>query len=296
MPLLFALLSACGLLLATCGSEHPFSPSQAPAPGARSFKVMTFNIQHGMNNGEYNLQRAVDVIARVGPDLVGLQEVTRNHPSYRCDDQPALMAERLRAATGRTWHHVYIQEWFVRTDLTCVQKGTGDAPNSEGLAFLAPEPFGSVAHQPLFNGRLGLAVRLRAGGDVPVVVTHLASGRARGVEDRTKQIAQLLPWAQGQGAPQLLIGDLNATPDAPELAPLLRAYRDAWAAASRAGTARGVASGATRTSGSARVDYILYSPEEGGLRLEWVETVDTSALIGVHASDHHPVVASFRLP
>jgi endonuclease/exonuclease/phosphatase family metal-dependent hydrolase len=29
---------------------------------------------------EYNLQRAIDTIAKIGPDLVGLKEVTRNHP------------------------------------------------------------------------------------------------------------------------------------------------------------------------------------------------------------------------
>ena len=66
------------------------------------WKVMTFNIQHGIDRShKYNLQRAIDTIARVQPDLVGLQEVTRNHPYYNCDDQPARIAEGLKAATGR---------------------------------------------------------------------------------------------------------------------------------------------------------------------------------------------------
>lgn len=54
---------------------------------------MTFNIQHGIDGtSRYNLQRAIDTIARVQPGIVGLREVTRNHPSYACDDQPARIA------------------------------------------------------------------------------------------------------------------------------------------------------------------------------------------------------------
>jgi len=46
---------------------------------------MTYNIQHGLDaNGRYNLQGVVDVVSRLRPDIVGLQEVTRNHPSFNC--------------------------------------------------------------------------------------------------------------------------------------------------------------------------------------------------------------------
>jgi endonuclease/exonuclease/phosphatase family metal-dependent hydrolase len=38
---------------------------------------MTFNIQHGIDGtNRYNLQRAIDTIARVQPDIVGWQDVT----------------------------------------------------------------------------------------------------------------------------------------------------------------------------------------------------------------------------
>ncbi len=297
MPLRFALVAASALFIATCGSDSPVGPSEGPAAAGRSFKVMTFNIQHGIDGTQqYNLQRAIDVIARVQPDLVGLQEVTRNHSLYRCDDQPAQIAEGLRRMTGRNWHHVYVQEWFVNEDRKCVETGRGDGPNTEGLAFFAPEPLGSVTHQTLWNTRIGLAARVRAAGEMPVIVTHLANGsRPKDQQDRTTQIGQLLPWAASQGTPRLMMGDLNAFPDAPELSPVLSAYRDAWAVATAAGTGRGIADGATRVGRSSRVDYIFFTPE-GGLQLEWMEVLDTSALLGVHASDHHPLVASFRLP
>lgn len=293
MPLLFLLLAVFAVALSAPG----FSRQSAPARSedGRVFTVMTFNIQHGVDGrGQRSLQRAIDVIAAIEPDLVGLQEVTRNHSRYDCEDQPALIANGLRRATGRPWQHVYAQSWFVKRDRACLDRGIGDDVNTEGLAFLAPEPFTSVTHEKLFNGRIGVAVRVPAGRDVPVIVTHLASS-ARRLDDRVKQVAMLLPWVESFGTPHVIVGDLNAPPEAPELAPLMRAYEDAWAKARAARTSRGVPSGATRVSGKGRVDYVLYTPS-GGLRLEWVRTVDTSAIVGVHASDHHPVVASFRLP
>jgi len=258
---------------------------------------MTFNIQHGLDgSGRYNLQRAIDVIARLQPDLVGLQEVTRNHSMYRCDDQPSVIAEGLRKATGRTWHHAYVQAWQVNRDRACMERGRGDGPNTEGIALLAPEPLEAVAHVKLWNGRIGLAARVSASAGTTVIATHLANGRTqRNIRDRTRQLGKLLPWADALGVPRVLLGDFNARPDAAELAPIAKQYRDAWLEAQSSGAARGVGDGATRTRGTSRVDFIFYTPGSG-LRLESVETVDTRSLIGVVASDHRPVVASFRLP
>src|SRR5574339_1043294 len=91
---------AAGSLLIACGSSS--SPTQ---PGeVATFTVMTFNIQHGLNGaGKYGLNYAVQTIAAIKPDLVGVQELTRNHPSYNCEDQPAKIADMLSSATGRSW-------------------------------------------------------------------------------------------------------------------------------------------------------------------------------------------------
>jgi endonuclease/exonuclease/phosphatase family metal-dependent hydrolase len=291
VPLLLALLASA--LIAGCSS----APGAAlAATGTDSFRVMTFNIQHGLDgSGRYNLQRAIDVIARLEPDIVALQEVTRNHSMYRCDDQPSIIAEGLRKATGRAWHHAYVQAWQVNRDRACMERGQGDGPNTEGLALLAPEPLEAVAHVQLWNGRIGLAARVAASGGTTVIATHLANGgKERSIRDRTRQLGKLLPWADTLGTPRLLLGDFNARPDAPELAPIMTEYRDAWSEAQASRAARGIEDGATRTRGTARVDFIFYTPAKD-LRLEWVETVDTKPLIGVAASDHRPVVASFRL-
>ena len=50
------------------------------------------------NDGAYDLQWAIRTIAALKPDIVGVQELTRNHPYYRCEDQPARIAQAIRCA------------------------------------------------------------------------------------------------------------------------------------------------------------------------------------------------------
>jgi hypothetical protein len=128
----------------------------------------------------------------------------------------------------------------------------------------------------LSEGRVGLAVRVAAMPDVPVIVTHLAANREN-QRNRTRELAVLLAWTARQG-PGVLIGDLNAQPDADEIAPVMTRYRDAWADAAAVGRARGVATGSTRPGRRvSRIDYVLYAPNVD-LTLESVEVVDFSTL------------------
>ena len=219
-----------------------------------------------------------------------MQEITRNHPSYNCDDQPAAIANGLSAQTGRRWTAIYKEQWFT-PDRSCQQSGRGDAAEPEGLAFLAPESLGSPSFVALWNGGLGLATRTAWFADIPVVGTHLAA-QAAGASDRMRQISALLPWVETLGVPRLLVGDFNALAQAPELQSTFATYSDAWADALRAGTARGRLDGVTHKLD--RIDFIFYTPNPR-LQLQWAETVDTVALVGREASDHRPVVASFAV-
>jgi endonuclease/exonuclease/phosphatase family metal-dependent hydrolase len=250
---------------------------------------MTFNIQHGIDGtSRYNLQRAIDTVARVQPDIVGLQEVTRNHPSYACDDQPAKIASGLRAATGATWNVIYEQEWFT-PDVSCQNSGRGTGPETEGLAFVARLQLASPTVMQLTDSRIGYAASLPDAYRLPVLVTHLTSGSAN-ASVRSQQIGRLLAWAGGFGEPRILMGDFNAASDKPEMQPLVGAYRDAWSEARRLGAASGDGS----RNGSPAIDYILYEPGNA-LALESAEFVDTVPLIGVAASDHKPLVATFTI-
>jgi len=290
------LATAAVLVAAACGSSSPSSPSSGPAEAlvAQPFVVMTFNIQHGLNGaGKYGLQAAIDTIARVNPDLVGVQELTRNHPSYNCEDQPARIAEGLSAATGRSWTAQYQQEWTT-TIRDCPMSGRGDGPETEGIGFFAPTPVPGVSFTQLWNGRVGLWTLFPRGqGGVPVVVTHLAHG-LDGQPDRLRQLDALLPWALSKpptGA-RVLIGDFNHSPGTPEYERISASYRDAWADALGAGKARGRMDGITHKS--SRIDYIFYVPGNS-LELNWVDNIDTRTLVGSETSDHDPLVASFNV-
>ena len=292
MPLIMLVIAIAALLL-SIGSGNSSSAAVRATADAGGFTVMTFNIQHGMTaRGRYNLQRAIDVIAKLSPDVVGLQETTRNHPAYQCDDQPKRIAEGLARATGRKWSHVYQQEWFT-PDVSCMERGAGDGKETEGLTLLSPHTIEKVAHTDLWNTRIGLAVRVRELGNIPIVVTHLGSG-AKGKRDRLRQVGPLLAWAQGLGSPRILIGDLNMSADAEEMQPVLKDYTDAWPEAVSAGTTRGVTNGGTRVGKEGRIDYILFTPDKR-LTLDWIETVDSARLVGEAASDHQPVIARFQV-
>jgi endonuclease/exonuclease/phosphatase family metal-dependent hydrolase len=281
-------LLATGLLAMACGGSSPTQPGSGP-----EFRVMTFNIQHGLNGaGKYDLKYAVQTIAKVNPDLVGVQELTRNHPSYNCEDQPARIAEMLSAATGRQWSSAYQQEWFTPSR-DCQNEGRGDGPETEGIGFFAPEPLGAPAITQLWNARLGVMTMMRRGRDVPVIVTHLASG-TDGQSDRLRQLEALVPWAvsrSGSG-PKLLIGDFNSSPGTPEYDQVSGQFRDAWVDGLAAGTARGRMDGITHKS--SRIDYIFYVPA-GAIELRSIENIETAALIGTEASDHNALVATFAV-
>lgn len=266
------------------------APASAPrtrAGALPTLKVMTFNIQHGIGGShKYNLQRTIDAIAREQPDLVGLQEVTRNHPYYTCDDQPKRIAEGLQAATGKRWTFAYEQEWFT-PNVECQQSGRGDGRETEGLAFLAPGPLGATSSTPLPVSRIALAVKLASADGLPVIVTHLASG-PQNREARQKEIDALVTWADTFGPRQILMGDFNAKPTDADLQPVLGVFRDAWASGVDAHVARGIAG----THGANRIDFIFFRGP--ALDVTAIQTVDTASWFGAAASDHKPLLATFR--
>ena len=254
---------------------------------------MTFNIQHGLNGaGNYDLKYAVQTIAKVNPDLVGVQELTRNHPYYNCEDQPARIAEMLSAATGRQWSSAYQQEWFTPSR-DCQNEGRGDGAETEGIGFFAPEPLGAPAITQLWNARLGVMTMIHRGKDVPVIVTHLAHA-AEGQSDRLRQLDALIPWAvsRSSNGPKVLLGDFNFSPGTPEYEKVSPHFHDAWVDGLAAGTARGRMDGITHKS--SRIDYIFYVPA-AAIELRSIENIDTGTLIGTQASDHNALVATFAV-
>ena len=275
------------LLIVVAGvvySVAEWPPAAAAGPG-RTFRVATYNIYKGAGfDGHYNLQRTIETIAGLDADLVGAQEVMRNDPNLNCDDQPTLIVEGLRRLTGRRWSTVYAKSWTT-ADRRCLERGRGDDVAMEVVALFTRERILASEQINLAESRVGLMARVAAMPDVPVVVTHLAASR-RNQGQRVEQIGALLPWAGRHGA-GILMGDFNARPESPELAPLFSRYKDAWVDAWERGITSGVPAGGTRPFGTSRIDYVLYATNAP-------LAIDSAGVVDTEASDHRPVVATFR--
>lgn len=67
-------------------------------------RLLSYNIHKGIGGRDrrYDLSRTVEVITGASPDVVCLQEVDRNVPRSRHENQPQILAEALQA-TGRLY-------------------------------------------------------------------------------------------------------------------------------------------------------------------------------------------------
>jgi endonuclease/exonuclease/phosphatase family metal-dependent hydrolase len=283
-----AYLVAIALVPMLCLQARPAGGARA---AGRDVRVATFNIYKGADvRNRYNLSGTIEAIASLDADVVGLQEVLRNHPHFKCDDQPKMIAEGLRHITGRAWHVVFQGAWF-GSNRECMDRGRGDNVETEGLAFVTPHPILESKHVRLPEHRIALMIRLESLPAVPVIVTHLAS-TPRNQPHRVAQLAVLLAWAQKQG-PNILLGDLNAAPTASELAPVFATYRDVWQDAQRRGAINGVRSGETEIGANHRIDYVLLH-RALPLSMKSAAVTKTGNARQVEASDHRPLVATFQ--
>lgn len=266
--------SSCGLL------SGQFVGSASAEPPDRELTAMSYNIYHGAgSNGALDLERTARVIRELGAEIVGLQEVDV-HWGERSNfqNQAKLLAEMLGV------------NCFFAPIYSLDPPEHGRPRREYGLAVLSEHPIlRSKNHEitrlsPLLGMEPQLApgfpeveVNVR-GVNVSFYSTHL-DYRADPAVRRT-QVDDMLEIVDGD--PALLVGDLNAPPDAPELGPLWEAFDDSW-------DARGAEPGYTypATDPTKRIDYVLTSP-----------TVETNSVDvpNTPASDHRPVVADLSLP
>jgi endonuclease/exonuclease/phosphatase family metal-dependent hydrolase len=181
-------------------------------------RVMTWNIRTGIGSGPgishtgapSGLDPIVDVIGRLRPDVVALQELDRHRDRTGFVDQAAMLAEALAMEVRFAANLIDdAGEYGIATlSLHSITESSHVLfPECEGL-----EP----------RGVLDVVVKL---GDRPVRVmnTHLQVDRGDG-EDAAMQredSAQALALMIRRSAePVVLLGDFNADPVDPELMPL----------------------------------------------------------------------------
>ncbi|MEV8437845.1 endonuclease/exonuclease/phosphatase family protein [Actinosynnema sp. NPDC051121] len=267
------------LCWALVASPAAATPDEADVP----LTVLSYNIHTGIGvDGRLDLARVAAAITASGADVVGLQEVDV-HWAARSEwrDQAAELA----AAVGMDAYFAPIY------DLDPPEPG---APRRQyGVAVLSKHPV--VAAENHWITRLSTQapnptpapapgfpeVELIVRGErVHVYDTHLDYRADPAV--RRAQVADVLRvLAEDRGDARVLLGDFNAVPDAPELAPLWTELADAWATAESS-------------------PGLTYPADAPAKRIDYVATghpvrVRAARVITSDASDHLPVLAELAV-
>lgn len=252
----------------------------APAACARdTLSVVTLNLWHDKADWPRRQALIARTLRKLQPDVIALQEVLQHETLPN-------QAQTLAAALG----YRYV---FVSADAPERARRYGNAVLTRH-SILREE---WKALRPLEDYRTALHLRLRVGTrSIEVYATHLAWQPDAGAV-RREQVEDLLAWrdATAQGGASIVVGDFNAPADAPEFAPLLARYRDAYDTRhpDAAQDAPGHSTLNLAYYAPLRIDHVMFDPH----RLAVVEArrlFDHADRDGTWASDHYGVLAALR--
>jgi endonuclease/exonuclease/phosphatase family metal-dependent hydrolase len=240
--------------------NRPPQPGEVAAEG-EPLRVMTYNIHQGINADlVVDLERIAAVITAESPDVVVLNEVNRARATNGFVDTLLLISRRLGM------RYVF---------------GANYQDGLYGNALLSRYPILGwdnlhYAHNTTETRGLLRALVQVPGAPVAFFVTHL-DHIERPDDARAEQVAEAL--ATWSGAPRtILLGDLNAEPDAPEMQGIYQAgFLDVLWATGQEGVFTFWDAVPSR-----RIDYIFLTPDLTPIRA-WV--------VPSRASDHLPVLA-----
>src|SRR5690242_12913087 len=176
-------------------------------------RVLSWNIQFGEGtDGVTNFDRTASWIARMNPDVVAVCEMP--------PDQIPALVNSLTARSGRTWFTHFVPKF------DGVQ---------EGNLIISAYSFVSVSSHFMTANRSIAQATINVGGrNVNIFATHLDDGSST---NRQTEAADLVNWTSGFSTPRIVMGDLNAGNDTPEILQLYTAFRDSWVDSLNAGQA-----------------------------------------------------------
>jgi endonuclease/exonuclease/phosphatase family metal-dependent hydrolase len=252
------------------GTKPAPGPDQPPIP----VRLVTFNTHHGVGpDDRHDLPRLARVLADADADVICLQEVDRHYGDRSEDvDQALLLSRALDMQLA----------WGPAVD----EARPDGVPRQYGNALLSRLPILVSDVHPLPGGgepRSALQTMVELdGGALWVTATHLTT---RSAQERAAQVAALAALHTEPMETGVVVGDLNAAPDAAELAVLRERFTDAWDAAPERADQAGWRSwhrGATHPAGRPRrrIDQVWVSPG--------VQVTAARVLDGDGASDHLP--------
>ena len=248
----------------------------APGAGASELTVVTFNIWHDMGDWPARRTLVIEALRAMDPDVIALQEVLQD------DGLPNQAEDIARALGGYSVH-------FVSVD-------PPDQARRYGNAILTRLPVlesGERRLRPLEDSRTLATVRVSVDGrPVQIAATHLHHTPEGGAM-RASQINDVLDDIElGAYAPVILLGDFNASAEAPEFAPVRRRFTDALRAVNPAAAARSTLVTA-HGHRSERIDHVFV--ETGRFDVLSADLAADEPIAGVWPSDHVAVVARLRL-
>jgi endonuclease/exonuclease/phosphatase family metal-dependent hydrolase len=256
-------------------------PDQPPIP----VRLVTFNTHHGVGeDARHDLPRLAKLLASVDADVICLQEVDRYFGDRSEDVDQALLLSRaldMQLAWGPA-----IDE----------PRPGNQPPRQYGNALLSRLPIlVSDVHSLPGGGEPRSALRTMLeldGGTLWVTNTHLSTGQPG---RRAEQVATLAALHTDSMAAGVLVGDFNAGPDAPELAPLYGRFADSWDLAGDRGDRAGWRfwqrdEGHTHPARSPhrRIDQVWVS---SGVGVATAQVLDAEG-----ASDHLPLMVDLLVP
>lgn len=255
---------------AAIAATAPTSPSTSLAAspdGTRALRVMTFNIDQGVTEGQLDLEQLARHVESADPDVLVVEEVARGWSLSGMTDQAEWLGRRLGMA--------YV--WSPAADAQFGNVVLSRLPIDDAQVLDLGRTAGTQA-------RSFVVATLDAGGGQQVVVLggHLQNGDAAAIHDERAASYRtiLAAWA---GRPRtILLGDLNTYPRTvppgwPELdLPLGAGFH----------TSQDVDRCTVPTSNQNCPDWIFTSPD---LPVAPVQVV-------VDRPDHRPIAATVTLP
>jgi endonuclease/exonuclease/phosphatase family metal-dependent hydrolase len=247
---------------------------EARGSESRDVRVMSYNIHHGEGaDGRLDLDRIAGVIRSEKAEVIGLQEVDRFWRRSDFVDQVAYLAEEL------DMHAAYGANLDLSSD------DPSQPRRQYGTAILSKYPIVESKNTLLpklsnseQRGLLEALIKVK-GAPVRFYDTHLQHNNSG---ERALQVRAIMEHTRDVKGPQVLVGDLNALPEAPELAPLYERYNDAWPLGGEGPGYTISAENPTR-----RIDYVFVTPDVA---------VRGASVPRTLASDHLPVVADLSVP
>ena len=215
-----------------------------PAPGdGFPVRVMSYNLRQGFDShGRHAMEDLAGVIEAEGPDIVALQEVSRGWVVNGSFDMLSWLSQRLEM--DYVWGPSADPVWgnAVLSRLPIIASQNYEMPNNDEIH--------------LDRAFLTVDVDVGGGGTLKVIATHFHHVRDRSDIRVAQAMATLEAVDIGQST--VLIGDLNASPDEPEM-PLIAdsGMRDAFVSSGAAGDGFTFPADGPRR----RIDYIWTSPD-----------------------------------